>query len=1062
MDTEVAASVAASWGEGFPGHASLSKRGARGRTPGKKRQPTTFPVPAPAPMSSPPPTPQPFAPAPATLLQMFGPSGPTGAGNVSAYAGFDQVAALRAFQKGFVGQKNAYNEAHRSGSSSEDGNQTAQVTSDAPQAPQPMEEEAHVTGEALDIFWNMVMTEDDGKSINGGSVADDSSFLGDLDGWENEEGLDVDEEDDEYGPSIDPSELEGEVEEHLYDEDMPAAQMPDLQGKMPIPPPNRSDLQKQYVAAPLPTPAPMPSAPASVYQPMPSIVDFTPEAVVVPPTAHGFNVKVVVSVSSHVDFDPIAYQNASFSCGTSGEWRLVVAFLSCGTSSTRTDMPILRHVDVSVLNKITPQTYKCQVPFVQNKTWLGPRRLLIGALRVIRGCKGGRLDLAGVDVLQTIRDAVGRVWHTTSRKINNFPEFSYRGSLAFDSSDYFIPLSQLSSDIFYFKSTIPTNEKERTENLQLISGPAPPSAMASIATALCDFANPPTGTVVHNVSTLFHQTTKTNTQGIHRKRTANWCDSAAIGIRDANVSDTQEILDANMHASVWASGMPTQGTSVYGNVSEEVDRHCKIRFVEKMNNVLFSQDNNSDRTNSYSRSVGSASNMKISDDKSSIKSNDDKSVPSGGRSESEEGTGSAGSLDDDCLEKMNDDELDTMLDKQLIKVVEALVEMTASDAELQNELNAPDQSGFALLHYAALYNLRSLVPILLSRGSHPDIPTQRGGLTALQLAAGAGNERIVEILLRSGANIDAKDGNGANAADYALRNGFKNVYKLLKKRYTGSDIMNVFGGSDTSSHTDSSTKSPSQPLADFNPLPIDPETKRHMLQMSFQNLTFKDKLAINMLLRKYKGKMPKPAGGGKTKYVPTTPITGPISECEEYGSESKGGQLPSGHRNADTSRFFEHSVLASSGQSVVSDNDYESDNSDDDVASYISETDQMHLDVAMKLMNHTELEDLEQSAMGISSDVRKWILKRNYYSLKEVSQFLSENKSAEKQKGKKGKGKISKQSSSTTSTARMNVFKPKDQKSLKNFKSQVLSELVIRKNLQHVYSKSKIRHSRAN
>jgi len=71
--------------------------------------------------------------------------------------------------------------------------------------------------------------------------------------------------------------------------------------------------------------------------------------------------------------------------------------------------------------------------------------------------------------------------------------------------------------------------------------------------------------------------------------------------------------------------------------------------------------------------------------------------------------------------------------------------MSASDNELQAELNAPDKSGFTLLHYASLYNLQSLVPVLLSRGANPDTPTIRGKLTPLHLACGAGNSAICEV-----------------------------------------------------------------------------------------------------------------------------------------------------------------------------------------------------------------------------------------------------------------------------------------------------------------------------
>lgn len=60
-------------------------------------------------------------------------------------------------------------------------------------------------------------------------------------------------------------------------------------------------------------------------------------------------------------------------------------------------------------------------------------------------------------------------------------------------------------------------------------------------------------------------------------------------------------------------------------------------------------------------------------------------------------------LDDAQLETLDDTQLDSILDSLLIRIVEQMVEMTAADSELQEELNAPDKSGFTLLHYASMY-----------------------------------------------------------------------------------------------------------------------------------------------------------------------------------------------------------------------------------------------------------------------------------------------------------------------------------------------------------------------
>ena len=46
--------------------------------------------------------------------------------------------------------------------------------------------------------------------------------------------------------------------------------------------------------------------------------------------------------------------------------------------------------------------------------------------------------------------------------------------------------------------------------------------------------------------------------------------------------------------------------------------------------------------------------------------------------------------------------LDQLIDSLLVRIVETLVEMSGSGCEIQEELNAPDKSGFTLLHYVSI------------------------------------------------------------------------------------------------------------------------------------------------------------------------------------------------------------------------------------------------------------------------------------------------------------------------------------------------------------------------
>lgn len=57
------------------------------------------------------------------------------------------------------------------------------------------------------------------------------------------------------------------------------------------------------------------------------------------------------------------------------------------------------------------------------------------------------------------------------------------------------------------------------------------------------------------------------------------------------------------------------------------------------------------------------------------------------------------------MKALEDDELDHVLDCLLVRIVESLVEMSASESELQEELNSPDDSGFTLLHYVSQFTM---------------------------------------------------------------------------------------------------------------------------------------------------------------------------------------------------------------------------------------------------------------------------------------------------------------------------------------------------------------------
>jgi hypothetical protein len=137
-------------------------------------------------------------------------------------------------------------------------------------------------------------------------------------------------------------------------------------------------------------------------------------------------------------------------------------------------------------------------------------------------------------------------------------------------------------------------------------------------------------------------------------------------------------------------------------------------------------------------------------------------------------------LDDAALTQLEDAELEGVLDGMLMRVVGQMVSLAAGDAELQEELNAPDRNGLCLLHYACLYNLLPLVPVALRCGADVDCGAQGAeGQTPLHLAAGAGNAAVVEALVSHGADAGVKDSTGLVAAQRAQQQGFSDVAAFL-------------------------------------------------------------------------------------------------------------------------------------------------------------------------------------------------------------------------------------------------------------------------------------------
>ncbi|MDR3634465.1 MAG: ankyrin repeat domain-containing protein [Isosphaeraceae bacterium] len=123
---------------------------------------------------------------------------------------------------------------------------------------------------------------------------------------------------------------------------------------------------------------------------------------------------------------------------------------------------------------------------------------------------------------------------------------------------------------------------------------------------------------------------------------------------------------------------------------------------------------------------------------------------------------------------------------------QAMHEAVAQDPE---SVNQPNESGLPPLYTAALYRNRQAIDFLLEHGAvvdifacayldratdadallkgNPDLAraTTRDGMTALHFAAMAGHLDVVDILLRSGADVNARDHRGRTALMEACHGG---------------------------------------------------------------------------------------------------------------------------------------------------------------------------------------------------------------------------------------------------------------------------------------------------
>lgn len=379
--------------------------------------------------------------------------------------------------------------------------------------------------------------------------------------------------------------------------------------------------------------------------------------------------------------------------------------------------------------------------------------------------------------------------------------------------------------------------------------------------------------------------------------------------------------------------------------------------------------------------------------------------------ENEEGTMSRGMdfgfsdgvewLDDHQLSVMSNAELEVIMDRYIMVVVKQLVQLAALDDDLKAEIDSLDASGFSLMHYCCLYNLNSLVPVLLARGSDLNTRTS-GNWTALHLAAGAGHLAVTQVLVDSGAEVSAVDSNGLTPADIAQQNGFLDIYCFLlsisgPESTRSMDSLEQMPIKIEKSSNNELKKIPGIP--EMQPLIIketnineyrDYENDEISPLTSRKN-TPKSEAPNSTPLSTNSFKNPSPSMSKNTSF--TTPNG--VSSINSSSVPTSDGNDPLSNKLLHDA-FSSLSLTDKCALSLsISGEPTESMNSDqttkDDISEMqgvLSESERGSLGLAMSLMGQFELDQVEVEVRRIQNNVRGWLLRKNYTNLREAAKVL--------------------------------------------------------------------------
>ena len=358
-----------------------------------------------------------------------------------------------------------------------------------------------------------------------------------------------------------------------------------------------------------------------------------------------------------------------------------------------------------------------------------------------------------------------------------------------------------------------------------------------------------------------------------------------------------------------------------------------------------------------------------------------------------------------------------------------LIHMITQDEELLADIDSLDSNGYNLLHYCCIYNLYKLLEVLLAKKADPNrlSNTAHGMSSGLHLAVkGNASVQLVQMLTQHNAILNLHDSQNRTPYDLAvaykrtaLIEYFKNHINFTQHNHTPlasrspplPPIPPFYTGTGTSA----------APTLQRATSDDDKMISTQVFHEVFQNLTITEKcaLALSMSPRisdspKHHGVSPNGKNNSKNNNknnshqrqssstfsfisAPSPLVDDSISSPFDSQSRiigasgnrlsSSGSPVKNILRNSD---FYQYSVINEEGHNY--DHPYANNDDDDgddastitdvDLKSVISRRDLDHLQSAMQLMGETELKEVESEVRNIQKNVRGWLLRKNYNSLR--------------------------------------------------------------------------------